>query len=261
MLNIRKIISQKPIFRVPPPAPVTNDAEVVIYCGGKCGSKTLQSTFRNSGFSCIHTHGINEWRLTHPELGDVIDYLRNKSKTKRVYIIDSYRTPIERKISSFFENIATHVPNYASLPLATLIHIFNEQYLNILEDYHPIDEVMNAFQVPLFTEFDFEKGYVMREEGNIVFIKLLFRDISKWSSILSTIFKQDIKLRSANLTVGKRISSLYELFKSKYRVPALYIDTIWTDEQFKIFTSAEEQIEYVANWAAKVDTNTSIRYL
>ena len=35
----------------------------------------------------------------------LIDLINRSSENKKLYIIDSYRTPIERKISSFFQNI------------------------------------------------------------------------------------------------------------------------------------------------------------
>ena len=64
-----------------------------------------------------------------------------------------------------------------------LIDIFNSKYVNHLEEYHSINGAMDHYNVEHFTEFDFKKGYVKKEVGNIVFIKILYKDIDNWSNI------------------------------------------------------------------------------
>ena len=54
-------------------------------------------------------------------------------KTKKeIYIIDSYRTPIERKISSFFQNVLSDSTQ-------NIIDNFNKDYLFYIEEYHSIN--------------------------------------------------------------------------------------------------------------------------
>ena len=86
---------------------------IFVYCGGKCWSSTLHNTFMNNNFQSIHVHSNENYKTeykTGKSIFDVIDLSCNNFDT--VYIIDSYRTPIERKISSFFQNITIHIPDY-----------------------------------------------------------------------------------------------------------------------------------------------------
>ena len=75
--------------------------QVFIYCSGKSGSSTLLNTFKMNYYQCtkLHTNIKFEWQFKK-SIFDMID--SSCEKFDKIYIIDSYRTPIERKISSFF---------------------------------------------------------------------------------------------------------------------------------------------------------------
>ena len=62
---------------------------------------TLLKTFQQAGFKAIKTHNRNCFinQFGYDGLNELI---QTSSKNKKLFIIDSYRTPIERKISSFF---------------------------------------------------------------------------------------------------------------------------------------------------------------
>ena len=109
--------------------------EVFIYCGDKCGSSTLNSTFVNNNYNIIKIHNNNNYKLLHKRKEQSIFELIDSSLSvfENVYIIDSYRDPIERKISSFFENITRLLPNYESLTLEEIIIFFNNNMLNLIE--------------------------------------------------------------------------------------------------------------------------------
>ena len=198
---------------------------IFIFCGGKCGGTTLANTFSKNGFQTTHFHSLSCKGLfeSNIELKDLLEVLEKSSENKKIYIIDSYRTPIERKISSFFQNISLHLPNYSNVPVQYIIHIFNTQCLNELENYNSISIAMEQYEVPLFKTFDFGKRYNMVEKDNKIFIKVLFKDINKWNEILSEIFGKNIIIYSDNLTENKDVGELYALFKSQYRVPIAYL--------------------------------------
>ena len=99
------------------------------------------------------------------------------SKREKVYLIDSYRLPIERKISSFFQNINKRVPHWKQCSINDLINIFNEKFLYKLEEYNSLKEGFDYYNIQYFDTFDFNKKYVYREHDNKVFIKLRFADI------------------------------------------------------------------------------------
>ncbi len=223
--------------------------DVFVYCGGKCGGSTLNNTFNMNGMRSFHVHGngyIRNQLKLDMNVFDVIDFSR---KQKKVYIIHSYRTPIERKISSFFQNITIHIPDYKNYSVEQLIKIFNEKYLMNLEEYHSINEIMRHYNIPIFDTFDFEKGYIMKEFENIVFIKILFSDINKWDTILSDIFNKKIILHSVNLTENKETGLLYKEFKNKYQVLPEYLDRMEKeDKMFRIFNTIDKQASYISYW-------------
>ena len=230
-------------------AQITQFYNVFVYCGGKCGSSTLQNTFANNNYEAIHAHGYMEF--TSNNITYTIYDLMNVSakKYETIYIIDSYRTPIERKISSFFQNIQAHLSKYKDLTLTELIIFFNTNCIYTLEGYHTINQGLTHYQVPLFTTFDFEKGYNLIKKDNKVFIKILFKDIDKWDTILSNIFQKTITIYSDNLTQNKPNYLLYKEFLKEYKVPKAYLEHLKVnDTEFKIYNSKSAQKAYLTKW-------------
>ena len=83
--------------------------QVIIFCGGKCGSSTLLHTFLSHNMDTIHMHSFESLdKNIYSSLSNINDFITIQ-KQNIIYIIDSYRTPIERHISAFFQNIHTHV--------------------------------------------------------------------------------------------------------------------------------------------------------
>jgi hypothetical protein len=223
---------------------------VYVYCSGKSGSRTLLNTFTQNNFSSVHVHNNDYYQNFYNNTHTVFESIDISSKKyDKIYIIDSYRTPIERKISSFFENIDTHLPNYNQLSIQEIIDVFNNQYLYTLEEYHSINEVLSHYNIPLFNNFNYEQKYNMIQKDNKIFIKLLFKDINDWSNILSKIFNKNIIMYNDNLSENKRIYNLYKQFKEKYKVPLHYIyNKLIHDVEFSIYNTSGEQEEYINKW-------------
>jgi len=228
---------------------------VFVFCGGKCGGSTITLTLLTNGYNVTHLHSFTIKGLIHSEINTnaVPKTIENSCKKyEEVFIIDSYRTPIERKISSFFQNIELDIPNYNYLTVEELIIIFNNKYFFLLENYHPINEVLEYYNIPLFDKFDFKKGYNIFKNDNKIFIKLLFKNINKWEEQLSEIFQKKIIIQNENLTINKNINNLYEEFKKKYKVPKNYLlNELINDSEFKIYNSEKEQKEYIELWMKK----------
>jgi hypothetical protein len=125
---------------------------VFIFCGGKSGSSTLHKTFIENNFKVLKQHTVND----NTNIFNIINESCNDNDT--VYIIDSYRTPIERKISSLFQNIDLYLPDYLNYTIEDLISYFNENMIYTIEEYHSIDEILNYYKLPLFDSFDFTKN-------------------------------------------------------------------------------------------------------
>jgi hypothetical protein len=229
--------------------------KIFVYCGGKCGSTTLTTTFEQY-YKTMHVHSDEEFKKIKSKqskysIFDVIEY--NKKTQDKIYIIDSYRTPIERKMAGFFNNIHKLLPNYKQYKLRDLIHYYNSKQCYTCEEYHSIDEIMNYYKLPLFESFDFEKKYNLLVHENIHFIKIRFNDIKNWSEILTNIFNMPIKIKSDNLSETKSYATLYENFKKIYYVPNKYYTQILpNDKHFKIFNTEEEQKKYFEKWKERL---------
>jgi hypothetical protein len=232
---------------------MSNLKNIFVYCGGKCGSSTLHNTFIQNGYESIHLHNNLYYKFNLKHEDDIFQLINlSVEKFKKIYIIDAYRTPIERKISSFFQNITIYLPNYYNLKLDEIIDFFNNNLIEHIEEYHSINEVLEYYNVPLWNKFDFENNYNTIESNGIIFIKILFKDIKKWDDILSKIFGKQIKIYNDNLTQDKSINNLYKEFKKNYKVPKTYIFNILiNDKEFKIYNTEKEQEEYINYWLQK----------
>jgi hypothetical protein len=235
-----------------------NELDVIVYCGGKCGTSTLLNTFLNNGLKSYSVHNNKYFEyvcnITKQDVDktiyDVIDF--NLKQNKKLYIIDSYRTPIERKMSALFQNIDLHIYNYKQKSIDNIISLFNNQLLCNIEEYHPIDEVMLHYGLDIFTDFDFENKYSIQEKDNLVFIKIRFNDINEWSEILTKIFNKKIEIYSNNLTETKDIYNLYKEFKEKYSLPENYLNNyIVNDSKFNMYNNEDEKTKYINYWKNK----------
>ena len=235
-----------------------NNLDVIVYCGGKCGSSTLNNTFLKNGLNSFKTHDNNYFKYLcnkfnkdkNKSIFDVINF--NKKQKKTLYIIDSYRNPIERRISSFFQNIHTHIPDYTNQSIYDIIQIFNENFLHNLEKYKSIDEVLLYYDLPSFTIFDFTNKYNIIKKDNILFIKIRFLDIACWDKILSNILNKKISIYNDNLSNTKNIYDMYKKFKEIYTLPKESFDNvIKSDNDFKIYNTEEEQMDYINYWKQK----------
>jgi hypothetical protein len=290
-----------------------------VYCGGKCGSSTLYETIRKNNFKTMKLHTNLEYKLNNcnNSIYDIIN--QNRQSNQTIYFIDSYRTPIERKMSSFFYhlkiekydksidelvemfnkefieteftltiNYETSFKDKLTMALTNIIkdlkideisdkfiklnvksrdnlnilcNIFDnykeslgiisykKKYLNNNEYYHSIDELFRHFNISeTFTKFDFDKKYAIHQHGNMVFIKIRFRDINDWGKILSDIFGKEITMFSDNLTENKEYRDLYNRFKAQYKVPKSFIKELLKDEHFNAYNTIEERRQYIKYW-------------
>ena len=136
-----------------------NIPKIFVFCGGKCGGTTLSNTLELSGFDVSHYHTLNSPGLFKSRLNcndvnhDIIfEIEKNIILFNKIYFIDSYRTPIERKISSFFQHIKTYLPNFKELSITELITFFNKNLIETSEEYHSINKILSYYNIPLFSK-------------------------------------------------------------------------------------------------------------
>ena len=194
-----------------------NLLDVLVISGGKCGSTTLKNTFIKNGYKCDKYHSNADFKKRNK--GNIFNFIKKISTHNKIIIIDSYRLPIERKISSFFENLHNYLGKYENLSIQYLTNYFNQNCIMNIEEYHSINCILDYFKLPRFKSFDFKKRYNIYEKDNKILIKILFRDIENWDKILSEIFNKEIVIKSANVSKNKEYYDLYKKFIEKYKVP------------------------------------------
>ena len=184
-------------------------------------------------------------------VNDLILY--NKLLGKNVYVIDIYRSPIERKISEYFEQIgALHFNNSENkingYNVNKLINRFNKLFPHVsLDDYYK--ERFNLSNIP--EKFDFENKYIMCEENGIKYIKLRLNDSISWGHILSNILGIPITIVNDYETDKKPIADIFCSFKNEYRIPNNLLDIIINCQSLSYYYSQEEREEYINNWSKK----------
>jgi len=225
--------------------------DIFVCCGGKCGGTTLANTFHENGYKTTHLHSskhIGNFK-SDIDMNNVYGVIENSRKKKTIYIIDAYRTPIERKISCFFQKIKEYFPNYQKTTINELIKYFDDNILNSGRGQNQaVNEFLIKYDVPLFKKFNFKRRYNIIKRKNIIFVKILFSDIKEWDTILTDIFGKKITIYSANLTEEKEINDLYKEFKEQYKIPKSYLDVIKNDNDFLIHNKPYEQKKYLNMW-------------
>jgi hypothetical protein len=185
--------------------------------------------------------------VTNVTINDIIHYLSNQQKN--VYVIDVYRSPIERKMSEFFEKISPYhfnntdanIKNYTS---SRIINRFNKLFPHIENQDHYFDKYNIRKPIP----FDFDKKYTIQVENGVSYIKLRLCDSHLWQQILCTIFQTDIVLISDYKTETKSIGELYKKFKNEYKLPINYYENIKTCRYFNYYYNEEERNNYLSAW-------------
>jgi hypothetical protein len=231
---------------------------IIIYCSPKVGSTSLVSSLRIScsdNSNVIHLHDDTMLRiLTQSDdsvsISGLIEY---NSKFKKIYVIDIYRSPIERKMSEYFEklcdlhfnNIPQEVNNYN---LNRITKRFNDIFNHIGNGDHYIDK----YDIPVIESFNTTNKYQMQVLNNITYIKLRLKDSAEWSSILSKIMNRKIYILRDYETVNKEIGDLYKKFKSDYKLPLNHYESITKDDYLSFYYSPEEREEYLKEWLKRV---------
>ena len=233
------------------------DGYIFIYTPPKVGSTTLVTSLRVSlgkSFNIIHIHDETMLRvltgIQHVSINDIIHYLAQLGK--QVFVIDVFRTPIERKISEFFEKIAPYhfnntETNIASYPMPRIVKRFNQIFPFLENGDHSFD-YYGITPVP----FDFSRKYTVQLFNKVTYIKLRLADSHLWAQILSTIFKLKIVLISDYTTKNKDIGNLYSTFMAEYKIPSNFLDDIRNSTFLQFYYSHEERCKYLDSWASKM---------
>jgi hypothetical protein len=184
-------------------------------------------------------------------INDIILY--NKSSGKNVFVIDIYRTPIERKISEYFEKLSSHhfnntEENLNNYNLDKIINRFNKLFPHLSNE----DYFQTTYDIIVPPVFDFENKYLCVKNNDISFIKLRLCDSSEWNKILSKILQTEIIIVHDYETENKKIGELYKKFKLNYKIPSNLLDQIKSCSYVAYYLSEQERTKYLDFWEKKV---------
>jgi len=211
--------------------------EIHIVSGGKTGSSTLFQSFRRLHRNVFHAHNCTHLR-------------RSVQCHQKILVVNSYRLPFSRHISSLFQNIKTHVPGLVlhGQPVLSYSTVANrlDNYLNnhqFFESYHPMLEMVNMSSL----SFSPRQGYSFLPNllPNMDVILLRFDKIQEWESQIQSLIP-NFRLVPDNLSSRKTYAALYHYFRKHYRFPpsAKYL---WEVEQPMIsvyYSEEEKQVIY-----------------
>lgn len=237
---------------------------ILLYCPSKVGSTSIVTSIRISAsdkFFVFHSHKekiieINNEVTNNINVKDLIAntsiYNKATGRQRKIYIIDIYRTSIERKISDFFQYIGEYhfnnsEENLLKYPIEKIIKRFNDIYTGL----ENIDYFNKKFEIEPIKKFDFEKKYFKYEKDGVTYIKLRLSDSKLWGSILSEILGTKITMVYDYSTENKKIGELYKKFKEKYLLPYNYFNLAIICPQLKLYYTREERTEYLSNWNKK----------
>jgi hypothetical protein len=229
---------------------------VFVFCPPKVGSTSLITSLRlsfPSSFTILHIHDelmLNVLcNITDVTINEIIEYNRNLGK--HIYVIDIFRTPIEHKISYFFENISYHFNNTEekinNYDIDVIIQRFNKLFPHLCNtDYY-----RQIYNIPLIDNFDLKHKYLYQNINNIKYIKLRLDDFDSWSTILFNIFGIHIYTVKEYETNKKTISILFKKFKENYKLPINFFSEI-NNEKLNYYLSIEEKNIYISKWENKL---------
>jgi hypothetical protein len=235
---------------------------IFIYCPPKVGSTSLVSyirIFASKIFTVIHLHDELMLkvltRITDVTINEIIQY--NAQIGRNVYVIDVYRSPMERKMSTYFEELScVHFnnteENIDKYNVEKIIKRFNQILPHIANGDHLMDKYNIKELIP--EKFDFVNKHLLikDKESNINYLKLRLKDSEEWGEILSKVFNTQIIIKNDYETKNKSLGSLFEKFKLVYKMPVSYLSTLKECPYLSYYYSETEREEYLSNWRKKM---------
>jgi hypothetical protein len=239
---------------------------VFVYTTPKVGSTCIVSSLRVFGsehLTIIHIHDedmlkvLLNLKTMHITINDLI--LFNRLLGKEVYVINVYRSPIERKISAFFEKIGTHHFNNDDATVDTYdVNRVITRFNNIFQWISTGDHFMDKYELENIPDkFDCINKYNLLINHGVHYINLRLKDSVHWGNILTCIFGFPIYVIKDYESSHKTIRNLYSRFKEMYKIPMNLLNEIATDKYLNYYYSQEELDMYLNEWRLKSTDSTN----
>jgi hypothetical protein len=242
-----------------------NKKLIFVYSGPKVGSTSIVSSLRIFGInqcSIIHMHDEEMLKVLGHIDGITINeiILFNKSLGRDIYVIDVYRSPIERKISAYFEKIGAYHFNNTDDKVNTYnIHKIINRFNKIMPHLATGDHFIDKYNITIPEKFDYVNKYLLVQQNGINYIKLRLIDANIWSTILTKLLGFKICMVKDYESSNKPIKDLYTVFKHTYRIPVNLLNDINNCKYLNYFYSPIELKVYFNHWL-KLSTTDFISY-
>lgn len=232
--------------------------QIYVYCGGKSGSTTLEASLKPY-YPLFRAHNPHSFQiLTNQRQFSIYQSIVESAKTyEEIHVIDVYRLPIERSISSFFENKKQMSEmEWNRMDVRKLIHEYNGLALknkdNLYpETYNSLNHILHYFKLPLMKTFNFKLKYNKTTFRNIHLIKLRFQDIREWKHVLKSIFNKQIPIITQNHSKYKPYYAKYKEFLNNFTMSKQTFDT-FINPDFYVYNTEEEQNTYISKWKSHI---------
>ena len=232
---------------------------VIVYCLPKVGSTTLITSLRISlgnKANVIHIHDEKMIEtltgIKSTSIGELISYI--SAKVNKLYVIDVYRTSLERKMSEYFDKLTLHFNNTEEklndYNIQLLIDRFNRLFPCMQECDYFFEKysITNLIKPP---SFNFVDKYLVFNENNISFVKLRLCDAATWANILSGLFDKKIVIIDDHCSSSKIIGKKYSEFKKQYCLPFNFFEDIYHDPKLSFYYDTTEKETYLNYWEQK----------
>lgn len=235
-----------------------------VWCSGRSGSTALYHSLPN----CYHTHtylyflnqnGV-EWNdITDNynfNLFDILNININDYNSDIINIFDVYRTPVERKISAFFQYLDCVVKNNDIEVLLNEARNYQEFYsfdIGCIASHDFVDYFTNQINhlTELFLYFFFLKSdnyysflefneyidlsfecknfhYVKNEKFTFTILK--YDQIKNWAEQIFNTTSQKIRITKVNSSQTTTFGFLYKEFLNNLKIPKVLFNLVMNDD-------------------------------
>ncbi|PDO09565.1 MAG: hypothetical protein BLM47_11680 [Candidatus Reconcilbacillus cellulovorans] len=236
---------------------VTNGLPIMVYQMGKVGSRTIVDSLYQHGFESWHIHYLSKKFYKWLERREPITFLDAvhqvaNDRMDRIKVISLVRNPLERNVSSFFQNIERFHPDLVrgyrdgSVSIEEIIEVFFQRH-GIEDHDQPLTwwdrELKGMLNFNVFEEkFPKEEGYCIyhTREADILLIKL-----EKLNECAEEAFEKFLgikyfRIKESNRGNKKSYYDIYQDFKNKIKFPIQYVNKYLEAREIRHFYTDEE---------------------